>query len=59
MAEADLIAPDLADRPGAAACRRNLPAHLYLEIDDRMVFASLGPLDDLRLFAKVVEDEIA
>jgi uncharacterized protein YutE (UPF0331/DUF86 family) len=59
MAEADLIAPDLAARPGAAARQRNLLAHLYLEIDDRMVFASLGPLDDLRLFAKVVEDEIA
>lgn len=59
MAEAGLITPELAERLGAAARQRNLLAHLYLEIDDRMVFASLGSLDDLRLFAKVVADEIA
>jgi uncharacterized protein YutE (UPF0331/DUF86 family) len=58
MAEAGLITKELADRLGAAARQRNLLAHLYMEIDDRMVFASLGSLDDLRLFAKVVADEI-
>jgi hypothetical protein len=43
-------------RSGANADRqRNLLVHLYLEIDDRAVFASLGFLDDFREFAKAVE----
>jgi uncharacterized protein YutE (UPF0331/DUF86 family) len=58
MAEANLLSTDLAVRMGAAARQRNLLAHLYLEIDDRMVFASLGSLDDLREFAKVIGRQI-
>ncbi|MDX6654502.1 MAG: hypothetical protein QOH18_1212, partial [Solirubrobacterales bacterium] len=42
MAEAGLLSAELAQRMGAAARQRNLLTHLYLEIDDRMVFASLG-----------------
>lgn len=38
-----------------AARQRNLIVHLYMEIDDRAVFASLSYLDDLREFATAVE----
>lgn len=38
-----------------AAKQRDLIAHLYLEIDDRAVFASLDHLDDLREFAASLE----
>lgn len=58
MAEAGLLSAELAQRMGAAARQRNLLTHLYLEIDDRMVFASLGTLDDLREFAKVVARQL-
>jgi uncharacterized protein YutE (UPF0331/DUF86 family) len=58
MAEADLLAADLADRLSEAAKQRNLLVHLYMEIDDRKVFASLGSLDDLRRFAAIVGREI-
>lgn len=44
----------LAERLGAAARQRNLLIHLYLEIDDRRVFATLEHLDDLRAFAAVI-----
>lgn len=40
---------------GNAARQRNLIVHLYMEIDDRAVFASLSCLDDLRGFATAVE----
>lgn len=58
MVEADLLPDDLADRLSAAAKQRNLLVHLYLEIDDKAVFASLGSLDDLRRFAAIVGREI-
>jgi uncharacterized protein YutE (UPF0331/DUF86 family) len=45
----------LALRLGNAARQRNLIVHLYMEIDDRAVFASLTYLDDLREFATTVE----
>lgn len=51
------LAPELAERLGAAARQRNLLVHLYLEIDDRRVFAALEHLDDLRAFAVVVRAE--
>jgi uncharacterized protein YutE (UPF0331/DUF86 family) len=54
MAEADLLPADLADRLGEAARQRNLLVHLYLEIDDHAVFASLESLDDLRRFGEIV-----
>jgi uncharacterized protein YutE (UPF0331/DUF86 family) len=40
---------------GNAAKQRNLIVRLYMEIDDRAVFASLAYLDDLREFATAVE----
>jgi uncharacterized protein YutE (UPF0331/DUF86 family) len=58
MAEADLLPRDLADRLSEAAKQRNLLVHLYMEIDDKLVFGSLESLDDLREFAKVVAGEI-
>jgi uncharacterized protein YutE (UPF0331/DUF86 family) len=44
----------VAERLGNAARQRNLLVHLYTEIDDRAVFASLAFLDDLREFAAAV-----
>lgn len=51
MVDADQVEARL----GNAARQRNLLAHLYMEIDDRAVFASLAYLDDLREFATAVE----
>lgn len=42
----------LADRLARAAGLRNVLVHMYLDIDDREVFAALGRLDDLRAFAR-------
>jgi uncharacterized protein YutE (UPF0331/DUF86 family) len=55
LGEKSVIPPDLALRLGNAAKQRNLIVHIYMEIDDRAVFASLGYLDDLRRFATAVE----
>jgi uncharacterized protein YutE (UPF0331/DUF86 family) len=43
---------------GDAARQRNLLVHLYLEIDDGVVFDSLGRLDDLRQFAAFVKGRL-
>lgn len=58
MGEAGIMPTDLADRLSEAAKQRNLLVHLYMEIDDRKVFASLGSLDDLRQFAAVIGREL-
>lgn len=55
LGEKGILASDLAQRLGDAAKQRNLIVHLYMEIDDRSVFASLAHLDDLREFATSVE----
>lgn len=55
LGEQGVIAPELALRLGNAARQRNLIVHLYMEIDDRAVFASLAHLDDLREFAATVD----
>lgn len=55
LGENHIIPSDLALRLGNAARQRNLIVHLYMEIDDRAVFASLAYLDDLREFATTVE----
>lgn len=55
LATAGHIEPDLADRLARAAGQRNILVHMYLDIDDAEVFASLGRLDDLREFARVVQ----
>lgn len=54
LGEKEVIPIDLAQRLGDAAKQRNLIVHLYMEIDDRSVFASLTHLDDLREFAVAV-----
>lgn len=46
---------ELAERMAAAARQRNLLVHLYLDVDDREVFAALGHLDDLREFAAATQ----
>lgn len=48
----------LAERLAAAARQRNLLVHLYMEVDDRAVFASLAFLDDLRQFAAFAQSQI-
>lgn len=53
------LEPGLGQRLSAAARQRNLLIHLYLDIDDRRIFASLRHLDDLRAFAAVVQRMIA
>lgn len=55
LGEKGVIQADLAERLADAARQRNLIVHLYLEIDDRAVFASLDHLDDLREFAASLE----
>lgn len=55
LGEKDVIPMDLAQRLSDAAKQRNLIVHLYMEIDDRAVFASLTHLDDLREFAASLE----
>lgn len=42
---------DLADRLMLATKQRNLLVHGYLNIDQRLVWESLGEADDLRAFA--------
>jgi uncharacterized protein YutE (UPF0331/DUF86 family) len=58
LAEAGLLTSELARGLSEAARQRNLLVHLYMDIEDRKVFASLGSLDDLREFAKVVEAQL-
>jgi uncharacterized protein YutE (UPF0331/DUF86 family) len=55
LGEKGVIPGDLALRLGNAAKQRNLIVHLYMEIDDLAVFASLAYLDNLREFATAVE----
>jgi uncharacterized protein YutE (UPF0331/DUF86 family) len=55
LGEKGVISDELALRLSDAARQRNLIVHLYMEIDDRAVFASLAYLDDLREFATAVE----
>src|SRR5260221_10743051 len=54
LGDKEVISADVAERLGNAARQRNLLVHLYMEIDDRAVFASLAYLDDLREFAAAV-----
>jgi uncharacterized protein YutE (UPF0331/DUF86 family) len=54
LGDKGVISSDIAERLGNAARQRNFLVHLYTEIDDRAVFASLAFLDDLREFATIV-----
>lgn len=58
LGEKGLLAEDLAGRMVDAARQRNLLVHLYLEVDDKAVFASLSYLDDLRAFAAMAEQRL-
>jgi len=55
LGEKGVIPSEVAQRLANAAKQRNLIVHLYMELDDRSVFASLAHLDDLREFAASVE----
>lgn len=55
LADAGHLDSDLGARLSTAARQRNLLIHLYLDIDNRKVFASLRHLNDLRAFADVVQ----
>lgn len=52
LAAAGIIDASEADALADASRQRHLLIHLYLEIDDRLVFASLDRLDVLRRFAE-------
>lgn len=54
LADGGVLEPDLAGRMAVGARQRNLLVHAYLELDDRLVFASLSRLDDLRAFAAAI-----
>ena len=54
LGDKSVISAEIAERLGNAARQRNLLVHLYMEIDDKAVFASLAFLDDLREFATIV-----
>jgi uncharacterized protein YutE (UPF0331/DUF86 family) len=58
LGEKGHLSKDLANRLANAARQRNLLVHLYMEVDDRAVFASLAFLDDLRQFAAFVQGKI-
>ena len=55
LASAGVIDAGLATRLVRATGQRNLLVHDYLTVDDRLVFASLAELDDLRGFAADVQ----
>jgi uncharacterized protein YutE (UPF0331/DUF86 family) len=52
---AGVVEADLAKRLGDAARLRNLLVHDYGEIDHRLLWRSLGQLDDLRAFAAAAQ----
>jgi uncharacterized protein YutE (UPF0331/DUF86 family) len=54
LGDKGVISAEIAERLGNAARQRNLLVHLYMEVDDKAVFASLAFLDDLREFATIV-----
>lgn len=54
LGDKGVISGEVAERLANAARQRNLLVHLYMEIDDRAVFASLAFLDDIREFATAV-----
>jgi uncharacterized protein YutE (UPF0331/DUF86 family) len=54
LADAGTLPGVLAARLADAARQRNLLVHIYMDIDDRKVFASLERVDDLRAFAAAV-----
>jgi uncharacterized protein YutE (UPF0331/DUF86 family) len=56
LGQKGVLSDELATRLGDAARQRNLLIHLYMEVDDRAVFASLAWLDDLRQFAAKAEE---
>ena len=51
--------PALAKRLGAAAGLRNVLVHEYIDLDEDVVWGSLGLLDDLRGFAAFVVTKLA
>ena len=55
LGAAGVLPDELAQRLGQAARQRNLLVHIYMEIDDRAVFAALDRLDDLRQFVTTVQ----
>lgn len=55
LAAAGHIETDLGDALAAAAGQRNVLVHMYMDIDDREVFAALERLDELRRFAAAAQ----
>lgn len=51
LGDAGHLPAALAERLAAAARQRNLLVHMYLDVDDRQIFAALSRLDDLRALA--------
>lgn len=56
LSKAGFIPKSLGDSLADAAKMRNRLIHLYLEVDDREVFAARDHLDDLREFAVIAQE---
>lgn len=55
LARTGYIDNDLGDALAAAAGQRNVLVHMYMDIDDREVFAALDRLDIFRRFAAAAQ----
>jgi len=55
LTSAGHLEPELGKSLAAAAGQRNVLVHMYLDIDDRVVFAALDRLDDIRRFAAAAQ----
>jgi uncharacterized protein YutE (UPF0331/DUF86 family) len=58
LGQKGVVPDELATRMAAAARQRNLIVHLYLEVEDRAVFASLEQLGNLREFAGIAKQQL-
>jgi uncharacterized protein YutE (UPF0331/DUF86 family) len=58
LGQKGVVSDELASRMAAAARQRNLIVHLYMEVEDRAVFASLEHLGNLREFAGMAKQRL-
>lgn len=56
LAERGVLTDDLAGRLRVAAGHRNVLVHGYVDVVPALVWHSLDGLDDLRAFARAVDD---
>lgn len=59
LAQMGILEESLAERLRSAAGLRNILVHAYLEVDPRMMWASMEHLEDLRSFASAIQTHLA